>query len=29
MSAEAICDHVLARIDGPVDDDVALLVLRP
>jgi hypothetical protein len=28
MSAEDVCDHVLAQLDGPVDDDVALLVLR-
>jgi hypothetical protein len=27
MSAEALCDHVLGRLDGPVQDDVALLVL--
>jgi hypothetical protein len=28
MDPEALCDHVLAALDGPADDDVALLVLR-
>ena len=28
LSAEALCDHILARLEAPVEDDVALLVLR-
>jgi serine phosphatase RsbU (regulator of sigma subunit) len=28
LSAEALCDHVLGTLQGPVEDDVALLVLR-
>jgi hypothetical protein len=28
MSAEELCDRVLAQLDDAVDDDVALLVLR-
>jgi hypothetical protein len=28
LDAEALCEHVLAQLGGPVEDDVALLVLR-
>ena len=28
LTAEQICDHVLGRIEGAVEDDVALLVMR-
>ena len=28
LDPEALCDHLVAQLDGAVDDDVALLVLR-
>lgn len=28
LTAEQLCDHVLAQLDGPAEDDVVLLVLR-
>ena len=28
LSAEELCDHLLARLEDTMDDDVALLVLR-
>jgi serine phosphatase RsbU (regulator of sigma subunit) len=28
LDPEALCDHVLAQLDGPASDDIALLVLR-
>lgn len=28
LNAEALCDHLTGQLDGPLDDDLALLVLR-